>query len=559
MNLTQRCFVRCLIRGMVAPLVPLLAVAASAQTARESVAADGTQANGATSQSCGSADGRYVCFASDAKNLVANDDNFSTDIFVRDRNSGAIVRCSVSSQGDEGNQRSFGPAMTPDGRYVAFSSEADTLVPNDTNRTFDVFRHDLVTGETIRVSVTSDGAQASGIDASLSADGRYVVFASSATNLVAGDTNDKIDVFRHDCETGETIRVSLSYNGKQPNGNSSAARVSADGSLVAFFSEAAHLDGSGVLGYCVYLRDITNATTELISVGNAGELPDDVSYAPSISGDGLFVAFYSHAGNLVADDDNDDYDVFLRDRQEGQTVLLSRGLDGKSGQGASSYPALSADGKCVAFESTATNLLDDDTNGDSDIFVADLFWGTLVRASTRTGNLEVKGDSHWASVAGDGTAVYFSSSSDGLVDGDTNQFDDLFSFHRTTNPASWNGYDSGWPGKLGVPSIALDDVPRLGTHRTILLGTSTDLWSFGFLVVGLAPASLPTSLGGTLLVVPFECIPLPAPPTGSRLEFDLPFDYRLGGVPFYFQWLEADAGASRGASFSAGLEVIPGS
>jgi Tol biopolymer transport system component len=540
-------------------IVAFVSAAATAQTFRESVAVDGTEANKMSQVSAAGGDGRYVVFESDASNLVPDDHNNSTDIFVRDRTTGAVVRVSVASDGSEANQRSYSPCISSDGRFVAFTSYADMLVPNDTNRLVDVFRHDLTTGETIRVSVASDGAQASGGDPSISADGRYVCFASDATNLVPHDTNDKADVFRHDCETGETIRVSLRFNGIQAGGNSGSPRCSADGQVVAFFSEAPNLDGSGVNAYSVYVRDLVNVTTELVSIGDDGSLPNHGSYLGSISGDGGFVVFYSQADNLVVADDNDDWDVFLRDRAEGHTVLLSRGLDGTAGNGASTKCAISADGRTAVFESLAPDLVDSDTNGDSDVFVSDLYYGTLIRASERTGHVEAHGDSHFPSVAGDGTEVYFQSASDDLVDGDANQVADLFSFHRTTNAASWSNYGDGWPGKLGVPSIALDDVPRLDSQVRMVIGTSTDLWTFGFVAFGIAPASLPTSLGGTLLVAPLQIIPLAAPPTGSILYLDLPLDYRIGGVPFYFQWLEADAGASKGASFSAGLEMIPGS
>jgi Tol biopolymer transport system component len=532
---------------------------ATAQTFRESVAADGTEADKMSQISAAGSDGRFVAFESDASDLIASDHNNSTDIFVRDRSTGAIVRASVASDGSEANQRSYSPRISADGRFVAFDSDADMLVPNDTNRVIDVFRHDLTTGETIRVSVASDGSQAYGGDPSISGDGRYVFFSSDATNLVPNDTNGKGDVFRHDCETGETIRVSLRWNGIQVGGNSGTPRCSADGQQVAFFSEAPNLDGSGAHGYDVYVRDILAATTELVSVGDDGSLANGVSYLGSISGDGAFVVFWSEADDLVGNDDNGDWDVFLRDRAGGRTTLLSVGLDGTAANGKSSNCAISSDGETAVFESLAPDLIDSDTNGDSDVFVADLHYGTLIRASERTGHIEAHGDSHFPSVAGDGTEVYFQSLSDDLVDGDTNQVADLFSFHRTTNPASWNNYGDGWPGKLGVPSIALDDVPRLDSQVTLEMGTSTDLWTFGFLLYGLSSATLPTSLGGTLLVAPLAAIPLAAPPTGSRLFLDLPLDYRLGGLPIYFQWIEADAGASKGASFSVGLEMIPGS
>jgi Tol biopolymer transport system component len=540
-------------------LAPLAAPGARAQTTRESLASDGAQANDfSDGPSDVSADGRFVAFMSAASNLVPDDHNTVWDIFVRDRETGSTVRASVASDGSEASHRCSSPAITPDGRYVAFVSDALNLVPGDNDRLPDVFRHDLVTGETICVSVQPDGTPVGGGDSNLSADGRFVAFSSLSSKLVAGDTNDKTDVFRRDCTTGETIRISLANDGGEAQRNSSQPRMSADGNLVAFFSEAGGLDGSGVLGYCIYLRDVAQGTTELVSVGQHGELPNGNCLDPSITADGAFVTFTSHADDLVDGDENDAWDVFVRDRAESQTMLLSRTAGGTAANGDSGESRISADGRTVAFESLASDIVDDDTNGKSDVFVVDLYNFTFFRASTRTGMVEAHGASHWPSISGDGSTVAFVSAADDLVDGDTNFVSDLFSFHRSSAPARWDLYGSGYAGKSGEPSIALDDLPRLPSRRALLLGSSTDLWTYGFVYCGLQSTSLPTRLGGTLLVLPNWVFPLAAPPAGSQLLFDLPLDYRLAGLPFYFQWIEADHDAPHGASFSAGLEMVPG-
>ncbi|MGH8881247.1 MAG: hypothetical protein ACRD0P_28525, partial [Stackebrandtia sp.] len=200
-------------------------------TTRVSVASNGSQANDFSENPAISADGRYVTFSSGASNLVPGDTNATYDVFVRDRRTGATSRVSVASDGSQANDTSDGPAFSADGRYVAFVSLADNLVPGDTNGAHDVFVHDRRTGATSRVSVASDGRQANHASSgpAVSADGRYIAFGSLADNLVPGDTDGWLDVFVHDRETGATTRVSVASDGSQGNNLSFEAVVSADG------------------------------------------------------------------------------------------------------------------------------------------------------------------------------------------------------------------------------------------------------------------------------------------------------------------------------------------
>ena len=181
------------------------------------MASGGSEANGDPRWPSISADGRYVVFESAADNLVPGDTNDHSDVFVHDRQTGETSRVSVASDGTEGNGQSDEPSISADGRYVAFASEASNLVPGDTNHNYDILLHDRQTGETVRVSVASDGTEGNGhsIEPSISSDGQYVAFTSWASNLVPGDTNDAWDVFVHDRETGETVRVSLASEGSQ--------------------------------------------------------------------------------------------------------------------------------------------------------------------------------------------------------------------------------------------------------------------------------------------------------------------------------------------------------
>jgi len=210
---------------------------------RVSVASDGTQGNDNSWDPSISADGRYVAFFSHASNLVPGDTNGKADVFVHDRVTGQTTRVSVASDGTEGNGYSWFPSISADGRYVAFESIASNLVPGDTNGVSDVFVHDRLTGQTTRVSVASDGTQGHSASdhPSISADGRYVAFESFASNLVPGDTNGKRDVFVHDRLTGQTARVSVASDGTQGNGDSIYPSISADGRYVAFVSGASNL------------------------------------------------------------------------------------------------------------------------------------------------------------------------------------------------------------------------------------------------------------------------------------------------------------------------------
>lgn len=538
-----------------------IASAVRAQTARESVDANGSQAAGTSQLPAAAGDGTFVAFVSDAANLVPQDDNRSRDVFLRNRSTGEIVRASLSSSGGEGNLQSTSPAITPDGRYVVFASEASDLVDGDTNLSFDVFRRDLAAGETIRVSVASDGTQGNSGSAwpAVSSDGRYVAFQSLATNLVSGDGNGRIDIFWHDCATGQTIRASVGADGGDAKGDSQSPSLTRDGQQVAFFSTAMNLVSDDVTHYAVYLRDIADSTTELVSIGDAGNLPDGDSSVPSISGDGRYVSFFSSATNLVDGDANGLNDVFVRDRQDGHTILASHTSAGASGNGASTFSALSSDGLSVAFESGASDLVDGDTNGNSDVFVFDLDFDRVTRVSVHTGDIEAHGDSHRPAISDDGAEVFFSSDAADLVDDDTNGTGDVFSAHHSRYLAAWDDYGDGWPGKLGVPSLGIDDLPRLGTTRTIEIGSSTDRRSLGFLVFGMEKADIVTPLDGTLLVSLQSMTHLFAPPEGTTFTFDIPPDENLAGLHLYFQWLELDVAASKHASFSPGLELILGS
>jgi Tol biopolymer transport system component len=306
-------------------------------------------------------------------------------------------------------------------------------------------------GTTERVTVSSSGEQGesdSGWYSSLSADGRFVAFQSNASNLVAGDTNDYGDVFVRDRLTGATELVSLSSSGKQANRGNCHPSVSRDGRFVAFYSDASNLVAGDTNGYTdIFLRDRLRGTTERISVSSSGEQGNGYSYYASVSADGRFVAFQSGASNLVAGDTNDYGDVFVRDRLTGTTELVSLSSWGDQGNSQSYWPSISPDGRFVAFDSDASDLVPDDTNGYPDIFVRDRLLATTERLSVSSSGEQANKWSHDSAISGGGRFVAFWSYATNLVPGDTNGEADVFVRDRlcgVTERASvaWDGCES---------------------------------------------------------------------------------------------------------------------
>jgi Tol biopolymer transport system component len=357
------------------------------KTRRVSVSSNGTETNFVSFFPVISADGRYVAFRSDASNLVEDDSNRTTDIFVQDQKTGITKLVSVSSDGVQGNSTSSEPAMSAEGRYVVFHSNATNLVKKDTNKSLDIFLHDRQTRETTRLSVDSKGIEAKGTSfgAAISAEGRYVAFSSNAANLVKDDKNKTMDVFVHDRESGETTLVSLDSHGKQGNAPSFQAALSADGHFVAFRSRATNLvqdDTNEVED--IFVHDRETGETVRVNVNSTGQQANNGdSFGVSLSADGRYVLFNADADNLVADDDNNSTDVFIHDRKTGQTRRLTLLSQSDNYTAASSYaPVLSYDGRWIAFESKALNLVPNDFNETSDIFIYDQAYYASYEVST---------------------------------------------------------------------------------------------------------------------------------------------------------------------------------
>ncbi|MDY6789864.1 MAG: calcium-binding protein [Thermodesulfobacteriota bacterium] len=429
---------------------------------RVSVDNSGVQGDGSSSFPSISSDGRYVAFESDATNLVTGDTNNCFDMFVYDRDTDTIERVSVDNSGVQGNTDSYRPSISPDGRYVAFQSWATNLVTGDTNGTGDVFVYDRDTDTIERVSVDNSGVQGDGYSyhPSISSDGRYVAFASDATNLVTGDTNNSSDMFVYDRDTDTIERVSVDNSGGQGDGFSYGPSISSDGRYVAFHSIATNLvNGDTNSSDDVFVYDRDTDTIERVSVDNSGMQGNSASYESSISSDGRYVAFTSRSTNLVAGDTNASDDAFVYDRGTDTIERVSVDNSGGQGDGFSYESSISPDGHYVAFHSDATNLVTGDTNGTGDVFVYDRGTDTIERVSVDKSSAQGNGDSEKSSISSDGRYVAFESTASNLVTGDTNGTDDVFVYDRDTDTIERVSVDNSGvqgDGSSWYPSISSD-------------------------------------------------------------------------------------------------------
>jgi Ca2+-binding RTX toxin-like protein len=380
---------------------------------RISVDSGGTSANNIATGGVMSADGRYVVFQSTATNLVGGDLNGLFDVFMRDTQTGTTTLISTATGGVQGNNVSSVASVTDDGRFVFFNSSATNLIGGDTNGALDVFMRDTLTGVTSRVSTTSVGGEANGAsqNVDVTGNGAFIGFQSTANNLVGGDSNGFSDAFVKNLSSGVVTRISVADDESQANGNSLVARLSDDGNRASFVSSASNLVATDTNGAVtdVFVRDIAGGTTTLVSVSTGGTSGNGGSFGASISGNGRYVVFESNATDLVAGDTNGATDIFVRDLQTNTTTRVSAAGDGSQGDALSSQSSISADGRYVVFFSLSSNLVQGDTNGLRDIFLKDMVTGTVTRLSVAADGTELNDLSNTPQISADGHYVTFQS------------------------------------------------------------------------------------------------------------------------------------------------------
>ena len=415
---------------------------------RANVASDGTQAAhyvpqdridfGVLSPPGISSNGEFVAFDSQSTNLVPNDTNSSIDIFLHVMSTGETVRVSVASDGQESELARISGSShiaVSDGGDVLFTSAASNLVPNDTNGYSDVFLHSFQNGSTERVSVRSDGSEISDPNVErpeanttirgedITPDGRYVLFVSQAAGIVPGDEVARESVFIRDVIAGETALISKDMNEKIPtNGESVNPQITPDGRYVTFQTTlyqtsiqapsyaAADLDNTDV-----YVVDRATGELFLESLAYDGTFKepglDSITMYPSISDDGRYLVFSTDATNIVENDTNGLHDVFLRDRELGKTVLIARG---------GMRARISGDGRVIAYQTAYSTCF------PSQILAYDISTDVLTRVSVGPDGKFGNSDSEEGSISGDGSLVVFRSWSDNLVVNDDNEIEDVF-------------------------------------------------------------------------------------------------------------------------------------
>lgn len=428
------------------------AVRATDQTERVNLNSNGSQANEDSDRPDISGNGRYVVFSSRATNLIAGDSNGKQDIFLHDRDTGITTRVSNRTGGEQANGDSFAPAISSDGRIIVFYSLASNLVADDTNGKTDIFAHNRENGQTELVSVVLNGsANGDSRDPDVSGDGRYVAFTSSASNLVGGDNNLKDDIYRWDLVARTMERISVSSAELEANNHSSTPSISGDGQRIVFTSSANDLiigDTNGLPD--IFMRNSTDGTTIRVSLNSNGDQANGDSWDPAISNDGAIVVFTSLSSNLSAGDNNGYADVFLRQVNSNQTERVSLASNGSQGNDWAEEPSVSGNGRYVSFQSAASNLVSGDVPNTQDVFIRDRVSNTLSRASNSSASNGGNGASTAPALAANGRYVSYASRASNLVIGDSNGKRDIFVTDYFGQPTLLINFTTGAPGSTFV-------------------------------------------------------------------------------------------------------------
>lgn len=380
-----------------------------------------------------SANGRYLLFKSTATNFVPGDTNGLADLFVRDSKTSLIRRVNTSSSGEQANGESGDFALSGSGRYVVFSSLATNLVPNDTNGVRDVFVKDLVSDSTVRVSMHSDGAQSvvdnefEGMPTSISADGRYVAFLTFE-RLLPRDNNIHNDIYVKDMVTGALDLVSTAGDESLANFRNHHPFISANGRYVVFASQGSNFVPEDTdIGLDVYIKDRVTRQIRLASATAAGVRANNVSEKPVVSADGRYVAFVSYSHDLALPFNAANPDVYIKDMQTGAVQRAQ--ADGNTLLGAiGTEPAISSDGRYLAFQ---LSFYSQATGAMMRLYKRNLATGELTRLDrTSSGTMQISGGIYAPSVSDDGRFVSGHSTNGNITLNDWNGLQDLFVYDR---------------------------------------------------------------------------------------------------------------------------------
>lgn len=385
-----------------------------------------------------SANGRFVAYSA----FSTNDPNFEEDengvhntAYVWDRETNTTVRASKAADGGYPNDHAYRPTVSGDGRFVSYYSIASNIVAGDTNNAGDVFMWDRQTDSTVKVSNSVGGGDSNGpdvIDSSkpkISTDGRYITYYSSASNLVADDSNDDDDVFVWERQTGTTIKVSNAADGGDTDGFSVDPSISGDGRYIAFSSDASNIVAGDTGMRDEYVWDRQTGVTTLVSHAADGGSTGSFSFHSRISDDGRYVTYSSVASNIVAGDTNNDYDIFVWDRQADTTLKVTEFAYGEH-EGKSYDPEISADGRYITYSSGAASIVAGDTNNSGDVFMWDRQSGTTAKVSQATDGGGVDRHASGASISADGRYVIYESEASNIVADDDDSDSDIFLWDR---------------------------------------------------------------------------------------------------------------------------------
>ncbi|MEZ6014069.1 MAG: calcium-binding protein [Planctomycetota bacterium] len=462
----------------------------------------GAQSNNASYYSLVSSDGRYVVFQSNASNLDAGDTNGTQDIYRHDLETGTTELVSRALNGNAGNGTAVQPDLSADGRYVVWSTNASNLVSGDTNGTWDIFVRDMVLGTNLRLSVDHLGNQASARSDNprITPDGRWIIFESDAA-LIPADTNGQKDVYRVDRQTGQLALVSVTATGVQGDGWSYHGAPSHDGQRIVFTSGATTLASGDTNGQVdIFLKDMQTGALTRVNVSSGGAQANNESTWPSISGDGGVVTYCSAASTLVTGDSNGNWDVFAYDVATGVTTRLNVQPNGAQANSYVRSPTgLSFDGNLVTYASLSTNLVAGDTNGKQDIFVRDRAAGVTTRVSLDPSGGEVDGDCFVPHMTPDGRVVTYTSDATNIVAGDANGLRDIFAMTFDRSIGAPHCASLNQPNSTGTQGhvTAMGSV-QVAANDVELIASELPPHSFGLFVTSLNGTASPGPTGPTL-------------------------------------------------------------